>query len=257
MEYLPEKTYDRIWVDLNPTQRKFYEQMRKEMVAWVGEHEETPLVASIVVAQLARLSQFTLATPIITGYKDVWNKSKEIWEKKPIVDLIMPSSKIEAVKEFISDNPDKQLVVFSASKKACYLAQTEFARAGISGEVLSGDTKDFARREMVSRFVRGEFRVFIAVIQAAAEGIDGLQHATDTAVFLDRSWSTIKNKQAEDRLHRDGQKNTVLIIDVMARGTLDLGRHQKLQTKWAWIKTMLGDPTSAQQLITSGRDLAA
>ena len=104
---------------------------------------------------------------------------------------------------------------------------------------------------MVARFVAGEFQVFVAVIQAAAEGIDGLQHATDTAIFLDRSWSTIKNQQAEDRLHRGGQKDTVQIIDVMARSTLDFGRKTKLEAKWGWIKAILGD-NNVQQRIMSG-----
>ena len=104
---------------------------------------------------------------------------------------------------------------------------------------------------MVARFGNNEFQVFIAVIQAAAEGIDGLQHATDTAIFLDRSWSTIKNMQAEDRLHRGGQKDTVTIIDVMARNTLDFGRKQRLETKWSWIRSILGDE-NAQQKVMKG-----
>lgn len=257
MHWLPEKTYDRIWVDLSPTQRRFYNQMRKDMVAWVGEHEDTPLVAQIVVAQLARLSQMTLATPEIVGTKWVWkadpeNPGQKIQVEVPDVKLFAPSSKIDAVKELIQDHEGKRFVLFSASKQACYIAAEELARANITSEVLSGDTKDADRRTMVARFVNGDFQVFIAVIQAAAEGIDGLQHATDTAIFLDRSWSTIKNKQAEDRLHRGGQKDTVTIIDIMARNTLDFGRHTKLNEKWEWIKTILGD-NLAQQKVLKGQ----
>ena len=236
MHWLPDKQYDTIWVDLSPAQRRVYNQMQRDMVAWVGEHESSPLVASVVVAQMTRLSQIALATPVI--------------DEDYNVTLTAPSSKIDAVKELIKDHDDKNFLIFSSSKKACYLAQSEFAAAGITSEVLSGDTPEAQRRSMVARFGSGEFRVFIAVIQAAAEGIDGLQHATDTAIFLDRSWSTIKNKQAEDRLHRGGQKNTVTIIDVMARNTLDFGRHQKLQTKWAWIKAILGD--KAQEKVIKG-----
>lgn len=233
MSWLKEKTYDRIWVDLNPTQRRIYEQMRKEMVAWVGEHEDSPLVASVVVAQMVRLSQIALATPTITEDMRVL--------------LQAPSSKIDAVKELIGDNPNKQFVLFSASKQACYLAAQEFERVEISSEVLSGDTPQSHRDGMVRKFNDRRFQVFIGVIQAAAEGIDGLQRSCDTAIFLDRSWSTIKNKQAEDRLHRDGQKNAVQIIDVMARNTLDWGRHTRLEEKWFWLKEILGDNLYKQQ----------
>jgi SNF2 family DNA or RNA helicase len=250
MHWLPEKTYDTIWVDLTPQQRRVYDQMKKDMVAWVGEHEESPLVASVVVAQMTRLSQIALATPVVSSQtKTRYDRALEetIEQDYVAVELIAPSSKIDAVKELIKDHDDKQFVIFSSSKKACYLAQQEFAKASISSEVLSGDTPDSQRRGMVNRFVAKEFQIFIAVIQAAAEGIDGLQHATDTAIFLDRSWSTIKNKQAEDRLHRGGQKDTVTIIDVMARNTLDFGRKQKLDMKWSFIKMILGD--NAQQQV--------
>jgi SNF2 family DNA or RNA helicase len=233
MSWLPDKTYDIMWVDLSPTQKRFYEQMRKNMVAWVNEHEDSPLVASVVVAQLTRLSQMALATPSID-------------ETTGKVTLTVPSSKIDAVKEKILDSGEKQFAVFTASKQAAYLAAQEFERADISTRVLSGDTKQTERDAMVQRFVDKDYQVFVGVIQAAGEGIDGLQHATDTAFFLDRSWSTIRNQQAEDRLHRGGTKDTVQIIDVMARGTLDWGRKQRLDEKWSWIKQILGDPAKAQ-----------
>jgi len=228
MSWLPEKTYDKIWVDLSSHQRKVYDQMRDKMVAWVGEHENSPLVAGVVVAQLARLSQMALAAPYI--------------EDDGTVRLEMPSSKMDALYELIKDHPDKKFVVFSASKKMCYLTQQEMTRKGIGCFVLSGDTPQTHRNGMVRNFTNDpSIRLFIGVIEAAAEGIDGLQHATDTAIFLDRSWRTIKNKQAEDRLHRGGQKDTVQIIDIMAKDTIDMGRLQKLETKWAWIKAILGD----------------
>lgn len=254
MHWLPEKTYETIWVDLNPVQRRIYNQMKQEMVAWVNEHEDTPLVASVVVAQMTRLSQIALATPkLTTTVSQKWDKGlREYFEDERLqVTLIDPSSKIDAVKELIQDHDGKRFVVFTSSKQAAYLAARNFNQSSIPSRVLSGDTIDRERHQMVADFIRGDFQVFIAVIQAAAEGIDGLQHATDTAIFLDRSWSTIKNKQAEDRLHRGGQKNTVTIIDVMARDTLDFGRAQHLNAKWAWIKAILGD-NNAQQKVLRG-----
>lgn len=268
MPWLPEKTYDTIWVDLNPTQRRVYNQMKKDMVAWVGEHEDTPLVASIVVAQLTRLSQITLGTPEVKiemrpvkdpdtkealRYPDPYPEHPELAGKpvmKPqqVVTLHEPSSKIDAVKELILDHEGKRFVVFTSSKQAAYLAQGSFERGGITCEVLSGDTPQSKRADMVARFVAGDFQVFIGVIQAAGEGIDGLQHATDTAIFLDRAWSAVLNKQAEDRLHRGGQKDTVQIIDVMARNTTDFGRKTKIDMKWSWIKKILGDKAQDQIL---------
>jgi SNF2 family DNA or RNA helicase len=227
MPWLLDKTYDTIWVNLTPTQRRIYEQMRQEMVAWVGEHEDSPLTASVVVAQLTRLSQMALATPVVL--------------ENGMVGLTDPSSRIDVLVELLQDNPDKKFVVASSSKKMVYLTQKRLTAKKITSFALTGDTPQSQRDGMVKRFAEDDTQVFIGVIDAMAEGIDGLQWATDTMVFLDRSWKTIKNMQCEDRLHRDGQKNTVQIIDIMARNTVDLGRRQKLETKWSWIKTILGD----------------
>jgi SNF2 family DNA or RNA helicase len=253
MPWLPEKVYDTIWVDLLPKQRRIYEQMRKEMVAWVNENEDQPLSAAIVAAQLQRLSQFALATPEIVGTKMVWRTKKIDGEdvrmqvEVPDVRLIEPSSKLDAAQELFLDHDNKQFLVGTSSKQLAYLAQQKFERKGISAFVLSGDTPQTQRNGMVDRFVKGDSQLFISVIQAGAEGIDGLQHATDTVVMLDRSWQTIKNQQFIDRLDRDGQKNTVQVIDIMARNTIDLGRFTHLETKWQWIREILGDSLKVQE----------
>jgi SNF2 family DNA or RNA helicase len=276
MEWLPDKVYDTVWVDLSPRQRQVYNQMKEHMVAWVGEHEETALTATVVVAQMTRLSQIALATPRI----DVVQKRQKIKGRdgqflrgvldkngqfakdrkgnytlskdgpeilKPVtvevVNLELPSSKIDALKGIIQEHPEKQFVVMSSSKKACYLAQQALreSKPPITAEVLSGDTPHALRDGLKERFRNKEFQVWIGVIAAAAEGIDYLQECTDTIIFLDREWSAFKNKQAEDRLHRGGQKDTVQVIDIMARGTVDLGRRQKFEMKWSWIRKLLGD----------------
>ena len=255
MPWLPEKTYDQIWVDLNPTQRKFYEQMRKEMVAWVNENEDSPLTASIVVAQLQRLGQMALATPNIVGKKWVWRnkvnpatgETERVRVEVDDVRLVEPSSKLDATVELFKDQSNKQFLVGTSSRHFANLAKERYERSGISTFVLSSETSQKQRDGMVKRFANGDTQLFLSVIEAGAEGIDGLQHATDTVVMLDRSWRTIKNDQFIDRLHRDGQKNAVTVIDIMARNTVDLGRNQKLETKWKWIKEVLGDSVRFQQ----------
>lgn len=234
MWWLPDKTYEHIFVELSPKQRKIYDQMHKNFVAWVGENENSPLVASVVVAQMARLSQIALATPE--------------FDNEGNVILTEPSSKMDAVQELIGDHTGKAFVVFSASKKGCYLLEQKLNRAGITAAAFTGDTKDPEREAIKRDFRAGNLQVFIGSIAAVGEGVDGLQEVCDTGIFLDRHWSSWRNKQAEDRLHRDGQQGeAVQIFDIMARNTLDFGRHTRLENKWSWIKQMLGDTATAQQ----------
>jgi SNF2 family DNA or RNA helicase len=229
MPWLPDKYYDTIWVDLAPAQRRVYEEMRKKMVAWVGEHEDSPLVAQVAVVQMVRLQQMALAMPTFVN---------SVGETTSTVFLDVPSSKLDALKELCEDHPDKKFVVATSSKKMAYLVEEHLGKK-FGAFVLSGDTPQHERTGMVKRWGEGSEQMFIGVIAAMNEGIDGLQWYSDTMVFLDRSWSAYQNKQCEDRLHRDGQENGVQIIDIMARNTVDLGRQQKLKLKWEWIKALL------------------
>ena len=244
MPWLKPKVYDQVWVDLSSTQRRIYDQMKKDMVAWVGEHENSPLIAGVVVAQLTRLSQIALAVPVVQWEtKRRRNKETGALEEfqQLVVRLTEESSKVDALIDILKDNPDKKFMVVSSSKQICYIAQKRLAAHGISSFVCSGDTPEAEQKGMVHRFNNDRTQVFLGVIAAMAEGIDGLQESTDTMIFLDRHWSTLKNKQCEDRLHRDGQLEAVQIIDIIARNTIDLGKKTRLEQKWSWIKTILGD----------------
>jgi SNF2 family DNA or RNA helicase len=222
---LPDKYYSPLWVDLSGPQRKAYNTMRKEMIAWVGEHESTPLVAPVVIAQLVRLQQFS------AGYME-WNDELEKFT------LSEPSSKLDALMQILEDNPNEQVVVFSQFKQLVKLAERRLQTAGIPFATITGDTSQTERGRAVERFQGGEARVFVGTISAGGVGIT--LHAASTVVFLDRGWSPATNAQAEDRLHRIGQKNAVNVVDIMAINTVDLGRKQKLEMKWSWIRQLLG-----------------
>jgi SNF2 family DNA or RNA helicase len=248
MPWLPDRVNESvIEVELSPKQRTVYEQMKQHMVSWVNEHEDEALVAGVVVAQLARLSQMTLATPRIDTVMK-WERTPDggrIQVPTQVVNLELPSTKLEALYELLKDNGSKQFVVFSASKKILYLGQKFLNERGISSYVLSGDTPEGQREGMVQRFVQGGAQVFFLSIAAAGEGIDGLQYATDTCVFLDRHWAAWRNKQAEDRLDRPGQKSGVHVIDLVARDTVDAGRVERVIQKWSDVRLILGDRKAA------------
>ena len=239
---LPDKYYTEVKVKLPPKQRRIYDQMRTDMLAWIGQHEHEPIAAPIVVAQLIRLKQFAL------GYAEIVTAKKRdkdgVVRDVRTVKLSEPSIKLDAVMQIIEDNPTKQIVVFSESKQIINLLNTRLASARISCAVLTGDTPQTARGDLVDYFQRGNARVFAGTIHAGGEGIT--LTASDTVCFLDRTWNPSKNKQAEDRLHRIGQKNAVQVIDIVAEDSVDGGRLQALRLKWSWLRQLLGDKTKEQ-----------
>jgi SNF2 family DNA or RNA helicase len=253
LDDLPEKYYSTIYCDLDYTQRKAYDMMAHAMMAWVGEHEDEPIAAPVVITQLTRLQQFAVAY----GALDTKIVRKRICEtctdeghekcqghEQQVLKLIEPSSKLDVVMQIVEDNPGKPLVVWAQSKQVINMLVKRLQAAGIEPAVLTGDTPSDVRDKLVEDFQRGHYTIFVGTIKAGGEGIT--LTAADTEIFIDRDWSPSKNRQTEDRLHRIGQKNAVHIIDIVARNTIDLGRHSQIKQKWVWIRQMLGDIDSVR-----------
>lgn len=267
---LPDKYYTEIKVDLTPQQRRAYDQMERDMLAWVGEHESEPIAAPVVVAKLVRLQQFAVAYGRLERvFKKVANKDyprcpppaycrfqfdeghkphrylldengQEIRQPLDVLRLTEPSSKLDAVMELLEETND-QVVVFGQSKQAIKLLADRLQAGGIPAGILTGDTPAKDRNPLVQEFQQGRTRVFASTIQAGGVGIT--LTAASKCIFLDRAWSPTANKQAEDRLHRLGQKNAVQIITLVARGTLDARRNRTIALKWEWLRQVLGDKT--------------
>jgi len=270
---LPDKYYTTVWVDLDTKQRAAYNQMRYDMLAWVGEHQDQPMAAPVVIAQLNRLQQFACAYgQIVTKIKRTRNceecqpqycceddeeprrrrycpEHKDVFlpckgHEFEVLQLIDPSSKLDATVEIIEDNENEQIVVFAQSKQVINMLCARLEKKKISVAKLTGDTKQQDRDGLIDGFQAGKYRVFAATIRAGGEGIT--LTAARTVIFVDRDWSPSKNKQTEDRLHRIGQKNAVQVIDLVARDTVDLGRIQQIQLKWSWLQKLLGDKNIEQ-----------
>jgi SNF2 family DNA or RNA helicase len=235
---LPEKIHTTIKVDLLPQQRRAYEQMRKNMLAWIGEHENEPIAAPIVVAQLVRLQQFAGGYGQLEAVK-VRDKDTGELTTKMVLRLTEPSSKLDAMMELISDHDDKQFVVFSQSRQLMELLAARLERSNISHCLFTGNTPQGDRGRLVAEFQSGRRRVFAGTVSAGGVGLT----LTAASVLLrpDRHPSPAVNKQAEDRLHRIGQKNNVQIIDIVANNTLDQQRIDQIEMKWQVIKQLLGE----------------
>jgi SWI/SNF-related matrix-associated actin-dependent regulator 1 of chromatin subfamily A len=116
----------------------------------------------------------------------------------------------------------------------------EFLHSELRGSVLvHGGTPAVARDAAVQAFQAGQVPVFLGQIQAAGVGLT--LTAASRAVFVERHWTPALNVQAEDRIHRIGQKDHVQIDVLVVPGSTDdiLGR--TLAQKNACTETVLGD----------------
>ena len=112
---------------------------------------------------------------------------------------------------------DESVVVFChhrAIHDLLHNSLSEYAPASIIG-----GQSDNTRQSQIDLFQEGKTKLMIAGLRAGNVGIN-LTRAK-YVIFAELDWSPAIHRQAEDRLHRIGQKNTVFAYYLIGNGTLD------------------------------------
>lgn len=263
---LPDKYYSTRKVKMHPQQARAYKQMQKDMLAWVGQHENEPINAPVVLAQLTRLQQFASAyarletttkfrkncqeckdaaeTIINNGITDELEFLAQVSEKGCAghqiteVKLDDPSNKVDAVIDIINET-NEPIIVFSKFAQMAELVKRRCDKLGISCGLYTGSVSREDRDQVVRDFQAGKLKVFAGSIAAGGMGIT--LTVASTVVMLNPEWAQSLNDQAIDRAHRIGQKNAVHVIYVETEGTLDSDRNSGIMMNWQVVRRLLGE----------------
>jgi len=196
---------DTKYVELHSKQRRAYDQLEKDMITWV---QGNPLVVEFPITLRARLRQASLGMFSVDVNGDV--SFAEDCE----------SSKIDAMLDILENDFDGEpALILTDSRKFAdvVVKRLQYARPW------HGEISQAKREEYKKQFIDGDVKYLVAVTAAIAEGVDGLQHATRNILWLSRSDNRILNEQAMARVHRQGQKNQVRSIEIIAVNTYDSG----------------------------------
>ena len=129
---------------------------------------------------------------------------------------------------------ERPLVVFTHHKEFANAVAAKFASF-----LYTGDVPRHERDKAVDEFQAGKRMVFVSTIEAGGVGIT--LHRAQDAVFLETSWSMAIQRQAEDRLHRIGQRGAVTCYYLYARGTVEEDIIRLLRWKGKVSDRGLGD----------------
>ena len=128
-------------------------------------------------------------------------------------------AKIPHVINFVKNIMEiEESVVVFCHHRAIHQLLHESLQQFSPSSIIGGQTDNF-RQEQIDRFQNGETKLMIAGLRAGNLGIN-LTKAR-YVIFAELDWSPAIHRQAEDRLHRIGQKNTVFAYYLIGNGTLD------------------------------------
>lgn len=167
MSWIP-KVMDRdIYLEIDSKQKLHYNQILKEFMYGEGE-----LVPNIL-AQLTRLRQVCLDPNLLL--------------------LDGKSPKTEFIKEYVKDNPDSKIIVFSMFTS--YL--NELKKVFPDAMMLTGQQTQEQKQNAVDQIQYGDATIILTNIIAGGTGwtLDNV----DTMIFTDKSYNPVDNQQAADR----------------------------------------------------------
>lgn len=197
---------------------------RKDVMQWLPDEEEpTKILLPPTTQQLKAIDDlinyFEHKHIVTQTILDNLIRVRQVCAAPEILGLKSKSPKIEWLKQYLKDYPEKQVLVFSNSKKLLLLISRELDK--INHRIICGDTAPKRRTNIVDEFQAGRVKLILCQTQACKEGLT--LDAADTSIFLDTYPPASDYSQAKDRMvatipERNKPKE---IIHVMMQGTYD------------------------------------
>ena len=168
--------------------------------------------------------------------------SQEAFEAISELRHLVALAKVPAVIDVLRDAVEQGKVICFAHHRDVVWAIAE--AFGEQAVVITGDTPQAARQDAVDRFQQDDsVRLFVGNMRAAGVGLT--LTASSHVVFAELDWTPANITQAEDRAHRIGQADSVLVQHLVLEGSLDATMAQMLVDKQAVLDRALDtDPGS-------------
>lgn len=195
---LPDKVETDIFIDLDSKTLKAYQQLEREALTTVDDTEIEGINAAAIMSKLLQASN---------GF--LYDESHAVHR--------LHSAKLEALEELIEQAQSPVLVFYEFKADLEDLAKLKGARQ------LSGP-KD------IEDWNAGKINILLAHPASAGYGLN-LQEGGHIVVWYGLTWSLEQYQQANARLYRQGQKDTVFIYHILAKGTADEDVKKALEDK--------------------------
>lgn len=202
---MPERVIDNRYIKLDTKAQKSYEQFEKEMFL---QFEEDEIDVTSAAALTNKLLQFCNGAV----YKEDGKEYVEVHE-----------SKIEALLELIEEAQGQPLLIFYNFKSDLERIQKAVKKLKLRVGILK-DSNDIAK------WNNRELDILLAHPASAAYGLN-LQDGGSHIVWFGMNWSLELYQQANARLYRQGQKNTVFIHNLIIDGCRDIDVITALEDK--------------------------
>lgn len=191
---LPDVTFVNREAPMTPQQRKYYKELKDQMLMEAAGEEISSVNAATKMNKLLQIACGSVYT-----------------DSGSVVDFDV-SNRLNAVEEVI-DEASHKVLIFAPFRHTIQLLTTHLTKAGVTNECIHGDVTVQARTSIFKRFQEGtDLKVLIIQPQAAAHGVT--LTAADTIIWYAPVTSTETYLQANARINRPGQRNPMTVVHI-------------------------------------------
>lgn len=216
---LPPKIYINELLEMNNNQAAIYEEVREALIKDIDRIR----LSHNPLAELIRLRQATASTAILSS-------------------KVNASCKIDRLLE-IMEEVNGKAVIFSNWTSVTDIVAEKLKK--YKPAVITGETKDVQAE--LNKFKKNKTcKCIIGTIGALGTGYTLTE--ADTVIFLDEPWTMADKLQAEDRCHRIGTKDSVTVITLMCKDTIDERIHEIIERKGVVSDTLVDNVYEVEDL---------
>lgn len=232
---LPEKIESIESVELHPHQKKLYSAYLAKLRHDTLKHLDKDTLRKNrikILAGITRLRQICCHPALfVDSYKGSSAKFEQLMQ-------ILEESKLSG----------RRVLIFSQFTKMLELIGRELVNQGVPFFYLDGQTPSKERVEICNRFNSGERDLFLISLKAGGTGLN--LTGADTVILYDIWWNPAVEEQAADRAHRIGQRNTVQVIKLVSRGTIEEKMNELQEKKRQLIEEIIDSEEKESSILT-------
>ena len=195
---MPERVDNIVELTLSPREEKLYKQMERDMLLPYADGDVLAVNAATLAGKLLQLANGAVY--------DEFHNIRVIHDRK-----------LDALEDLIEAANGKPVLVLYLFKHDLTRIQERFGK--YDPETPNGVRELKTSQDMTDW---NEGRIPVAVTQPASTGHGlNLQHGGSTIIWFGLNWSLELYEQANARLWRQGQQDTVVIHHIVVKGTMD------------------------------------
>jgi SNF2 family DNA or RNA helicase len=202
---LPERIDRTVPVKLSAQAQELYKKLERDLLLPYADADVVANTAAVLSNKLLQMA------------------SGAVYDEDRGVKLIH-DAKLDALEDIIEAAQGKPVMVFYNFKHSLSRIQERFPQARILRKGKDGN-------EDIRAWNNDEIPLLLLHPKSAGHGLNLQESSCQTVVWYDQIWSLEEDQQANARVHRQGQTRRIVVLRLVAEGTMDEEAVEALERK--------------------------